>query len=431
MISRVGERLDDGKAGPGLRLRRRLSSLGANVRRVGWVSLYTDVSSEMVYPLLPAFIAGLATAGRAAFWLGLVEGIAETTASLLKLVSGRLSDSLGRRKALIVAGYGLSTACRPLTAIAGAAWHVVLARFADRVGKGVRTAPRDALVSDSVAPTHRGLAFSFHRSMDHAGAILGPLAAAAVMGLLLGRGVWTGWPPPEGSMPALRTVFALSLIPGIAAMAVLAIGVREIAPIRRSAPPAGGAPRGMPATFLAYVGIVTLFALGNSSDLFLLLYGQTRFGIGMAEGLFLWVALHASKIVFGIPGGLLADRFGRGRTILAGWAAYAAVYLGMSLASGAWGFRVLFVAYGFYYGMTEGAEKAMVADFVPSERRGAAFGLFHASTGLALLPASVVFGSIWTRWGPRAAFGTGAALAGVAAVLLTLLLARLRSTRRT
>ena len=397
------------------------SALRGNVLAVGIVSFLTDLSSEMVYPLLPTFVLGLAPAGGAALWVGLMEGIAETTASLLKLVSGRLSDALGRRKLLVVAGYGLSTVCRPLTAAAGAAWHVVVLRFADRVGKGIRTSPRDALLADSVDAGVRGLAFSFHRAMDHAGAVLGPLAAAGLLWAWLGGAIWgapSGAAGPE-AMAALRRVFAISLLPGILVMAALLAFVRE-----SPSPAAGkaGSRRGdggrFPGRFHAYVASVTIFALGNSSDLFLLLYGQTRFGIGMGGAMALWLALHLSKMAFSLPGGWLSDRFGRRGVILTGWAFYALVYLGMARVSTVEGFCALFVAYGFYYGMTEGAEKAMVADFVASDRLGTAYGVYHGAVGLAALPASLVFGAVWSAAGPEVAFGIGAALAGVAAVVL-------------
>jgi MFS family permease len=395
------------------------AALRGNVLAVGIVSFFTDFSSEMIYPLLPAFLTGLAPLGSAAVYVGLMEGIAETTASLLKLVSGRVSDTLGRRKALVVLGYGLSTICRPLMAAAGAAWHVVGLRFADRVGKGIRTSPRDAIVGDSVDPDHRGLAFSFHRAMDHAGAVFGPVVAAAILWRLLGRGVWgTGASVTPGEVHALRLLFAVALLPGLCAMAALFLGVREVAPDRGDLPPLAAMRSGLPARFYGFVGVTTLFALGNSSDLFLLLYGQTRFGLGMGAALGLWVALHLSKIAFSFPGGILSDRFGRRRVIVTGWVVYALVYLGMARVTTAGQYCALFVAYGLYYGMTEGAEKAMVADFVPSGRRGTAYGLYHGAIGLAALPASVLFGWIWKSAGAEAAFSFAAALAGLAAVLL-------------
>jgi MFS family permease len=397
-----------------------------NVLMMGLVSLFTDFSSEMIYPLLPVFISGLARPEEAALWVGLMEGIAESTASVLKIFSGRISDAVGRRKLLVILGYGISSVARPLMAVALLAWHVVGLRFLDRIGKGIRTSPRDALIGDSVGPDVRGLAFSFHRAMDHLGAVLGPLAAAAILYRLLGRVLWHGSTDQATGqeMRALRVLFAVALIPGMAAMASLVFKVREIAPPRRAAAKPGPLTgwRELPGRFYGYVGIVTLFALGNSSDLFLLLYGWHLFNMGLATILALWVVLHLSKIFFSFPGGVLSDKLGRRPIIIAGWLVYALVYLGMARVQAAWQFWALFIAYGGFYGLTEGAQSALVADFIPSGRRGAAFGVFHGAVGLAALPASLLFGVFWKVIGPRWAFGIGAALAGAAAILLALLL---------
>jgi MFS family permease len=405
------------------------AAVRGNVLMMGLVSLWTDFSSEMIYPLLPVFFTGLVPSGWVAVYVGLMEGVAETTASLLKLFSGRLSDALGRRKILAVVGYGISTGCRPLMALATAGWHTVVLRFGDRVGKGIRTSPRDALISDSVGQDHRGLAFSFHRAMDHVGAILGPIAAVGILYAFLGYGLWQGdaRKATAEEMRALRWLFAIALIPGLAAMIALVGRVREIRPQpiqRRDArtTQTTTAWRRLPGRFYAFVGIVTLFALGNSSDLFLVFYGQTRFGFGLLELIGLWVALHVSKVVFSFPGGIISDKIGRRPLIIAGYAVYTGVYLGMACVSQPWQFWALIAAYGCYYGMVEGAEKALVADFVASEHRGTAYGLYHGAVGLAALPASLMFGVFWKTVGPRAAFGIGAGLAAMAAVLLAALL---------
>jgi MFS family permease len=419
------------------------TAVRGNVLMMGLVSLFTDFSSEMINPLLPIFFAGLVGGAKAAFWVGLSEGIAETTAAILKIFSGRISDRLGKRKILVVGGYGLSTLARPAIALASAAWHVVALKFADRVGKGLRTSPRDALIGDSVGDRHRGLAFSFHRAMDHTGAVLGPAAVIVLLYALLGYAKW-GEPYAEGTVPdqemhAMRLLFGVALIPGVPAMLALIFKVREIAPrpaqTQSGADPVAGMPspslapaasvwKQLPGRFYSFVAIVTLFALGNSSDMFLLLYAWELFDMGLIPVVLLWIVLHLSKIAFSIPGGVLSDRLGRRPLLLAGWTAYALVYLGFAFVhqGSMWQFWALFVAYGVYYGLTEGVEKALVTDFVPSAYRGTAFGIYHFAVGMAALPASLIFGVFWQRIGPRLAFGIGAALAGAAALLLAVLL---------
>jgi MFS family permease len=397
-----------------------------NVLAMGLANLFTDFSSEMIYPLLPVFLSGLVAPGAAAVAVGLMEGIGETTAALLKIASGAASDVLRRRKLLVLAGYGLSTVCRPLMAFAGAASHVVALRFGDRVGKGIRTSPRDALLSESVEPGVRAFAFSFHRAMDHLGAILGPLAAVGILYALLGRALWHGSAAAAtpAEMAALRRLFAFAIVPGVLAMVALFVLVRD--PARPASAVGGAAARAavrLPRRFYGFVAAVTLFALGNSSDLFLVFLARTRFGFGLLPLIGLWVFLHGSKALFSLPGGWLADRYGRRPAILAGWAVYAAVYLGFAFASGPAAFWALLFVYGAYYGLTEGAEKALVADFVPPEARGRAFGIYHGAIGLAALPASLLFGVFWARLGPAVAFGIGAALAGLAALALAAVLA--------
>ncbi|MBI3926079.1 MAG: MFS transporter [Armatimonadetes bacterium] len=371
----------------------------------------------MMNPLLPVFVAGLVPLSLAPVYVGLMEGIAEFTASLLKLYSGRISDRLRRRKSLVVLGYGLSSVARPAVALAAAGWQVILLKFVDRTGKGLRTSPRDALIGDSVDPSARGLAFSFHRGMDHLGAVLGPLAAMALLLATLGQPGAAPEPRPSPSeMEVLRFIFAVALVPGLLATLALILCVREVAPVE--APSSDGRERPLDRGFYGFVTAASVFALGNSSDMFLMLWARTGFGFSLLQIAALWVALHLSKVIFSLPGGLLSDRVGRRPLILGGWMLYALVYLGLAVADRSWHLWVLLVIYGAYYGLAEGAEKALVTDLVPGSERGRAFGIYHAAVGLAALPASLLFGIFWAWLGAARAFGIGAVLAAVAMVLL-------------
>jgi len=370
-----------------------------NVLVLGLVSLLTDVSSEMIYPLLPLFLVSVLGAGPA--FLGAIEGVAESTAALLKLVSGVVSDRVRRRKPLVLAGYGLSALARPLVALAATPAFVLGVRFCDRIGKGVRTSPRDALIADSVGPELRGRAYGFHRSMDHAGALLGPLVAAGLLG-------WFAFD--------LRTVFWCAAVPGLLAVLLIAGGVREVPrpPLPKRSAGKLSLPHGQLRTYLL---ILLLFTLGNSSDAFLLLRAG-ELGVTPARLPLLWAFFHLIKMGSVFPFGALSDRIGRRGVIVAGWGVYAAAYLGFALATSELHIWLLFAGYGLFYGLTEGAEKALVADLAIPSERGAAFGWFNAAIGLGALPASLLFGVLWQWYGPLAAFGCGAALAGVAAVLL-------------
>ncbi len=393
------------------------SWLGRNVLALAAVSLLTDVATEMTYPLLPVFL--VTVLGASATAIGAIEGAAESTAALLKLASGWWSDRLRRRKPLVVAGYALASAVRPLIGLAQSAGQVLAIRVADRVGKGIRGAPRDALIADSVDPAVRGRAFGFHRAADHAGAVIGPLLAFA---LLQGLGV------------ELRTLFLLTAIPGALAVAVLVLGVRERARAVPAAAEPGEAaaspkPRptlaraGLDRGFWAYLGVLLLFTLGNSTDAFLLLRA-TDLGVPAASIPLLWAFLHAVKSASSTPGGALSDRLGRKPLIVAGWLVYAGVYLGFARAQAAWQVWALFGLYGLFFGLTEGTEKALVADLVPAERRGAAFGWYNLALGLGALPAALLFGALWDRFGAPAAFGFGAAAALAAAVGLAVAVPR-------
>jgi MFS family permease len=377
--------------------------LHRNILALGAVSLLTDVSSEMIYPLLPVFLTATLGAGPAA--LGVIEGVAETTASLLKLFSGAWSDRAGRKKPLVLAGYGLSAAMRPLVGFAASWGHVLAVRFSDRIGKGIRTSPRDALIAASVAAEDRGRAFGVQRAMDHLGAAIGPLAAFL---LLAGAGV------------SLRTVFFLSAIPGAAAVAALLFLVRE--PDRTGPPDAGRKllTGGLPPPFRRYLMIVGLFTLGNASDAFLILRAVDA-GIPAAWVPLLWGAFHVVKSSFSVPVGILSDRWDRRKVVVAGWIVYAATYAAWGMASGPAWMAGLFLVYGLYSAATEGVERALVADFIPAGSRGTGYGWFHLVVGISALPASVLFGVLYGWKGAPAAFGTSAALALAASLLLLLL----------
>ncbi|MGK2934464.1 MAG: MFS transporter [Gemmatimonadaceae bacterium] len=366
------------------------------------MSFFTDVSSEMIYPLLPLFLS--TTLGASASLIGTIEGAAESVASLLKLASGWWSDRMRRRKPLVVGGYALSSVARPLVGLTQAATQVLFLRVIDRVGKGIRTAPRDALIAESVDPSIRGRAYGFHRSLDHAGAVVGPVVAFL---LLRQMGV------------PLRTVFLLAGIPAAIALVVVVFAVKERRPEAPlpSAPAPSSLRRRLDRKFWLYLGAVLLFTLGNSTDAFLLLRA-TDLGVPVAWIPLLWAYLHLVKSSTGTFGGSLSDRFGRKPLLVAGWSLFAAVYVAFAVASEAWHVWALFGAYGLFFSLTEGSERALVADMVPAADRGAAFGWFHLAVGLGALPASVLFGVLWDRYGPATAFVTGAALALAATVAL-------------
>jgi MFS family permease len=377
--------------------------LARSVVALGVVSLLTDASSEMIYPLLPLFLTG--TLGASAAMLGVIEGAAETTAGLLRLWSGNLSDRLRRRKPLVVAGYTLSSIVRPLIAAATVSWHVLAIRVTDRVGKGIRSAPRDALLADATAPEIRGRAYGFHRAMDHAGAVIGPVAAFVLLSDVVGVDV--------------RTVFWLAAIPALLSVVVLMMWVREQP--RATPPPARyawiGSWSDVPGRMRRYLAILAVFTLAGASDAFLLLRASSL-GVSVALIPVLWGAHHVVKSALSTAAGALSDRIGRRPVISAGWMLYAVTYVGFAVASAEWHVWALFAAYGGFYALTEGAEKAYVADLVPPDRRGAAFGWFHLVVALGALPASVLFGVLWSLGSPSLAFAVSAAIAMVAAGLI-------------
>jgi len=376
-----------------------LRSLPRTVWLIGAISLINDSASEMLYPLIPLYLASVLMAGPRA--LGLIEGIAEATASLLKLFSGVVFDRTRRARPFILFGYGLAGLARPLIAFVTVWPGLLLIRFADRVGKGLRTSPRDALLAASVAAERRGLAFGLHRAMDNAGAVVGPLIAAALLG--------AGLP--------LRDIFLWSAVPALLCV-MLALAISEPAVATAPASRFDWRLGELPPAFRRYLVVVALFTLGNSSNMFLLLRAR-ELGVPEAQVPMLWAAVSAVAALFSTPLAALSDHFGRIRLLVGGYLAYAAFYLTMGLmaSDGPW-LYALFAFYGLFLAATEGVEKALVADLAPIERRGAAFGWFNLTSGLMLLPASLVFGGLWQGASVLAAFGFSAGCAIVAAILL-------------
>ena len=379
---------------------RRPRRLGRNVYALGAVSFFTDVSSEMIYPLLPVFLT--AVLGASAGFIGAIEGAAESTAALLKLASGIWSDRVQRRKPMVVAGYALASIVRPLVAIAQNATQVLLIRVSDRIGKGIRNSPRDALIADSVHPSIRGRAFGFRSAADNAGALLGPLIAFAILSL------WH---------VSLRTVFWLAAIPGAIAVVVAIWGVHEVERTGESAGKKTELFAGMGARFWFFLGVIFLFTLGNSTDAFLLLRAR-QLGVPVALAPILWALLNGVKSILNVPGGALSDRVGRRPTLVAGWVVYAVVYFLFARATSSWEAWALFAVYGLYFGLTEGTELALVADVAPRDHRGAAYGWYYLAIGIGALPASLIFGLLWDRYTSAVAFTFGAALALLAALLM-------------
>lgn len=393
--------------------------MGRNVIGLGAVSLFTDVSTEMIYPLLPIFLAGVL--GANASFIGAIEGAAETTASLLKLLSGWWSDKVRSRKPFVVAGYVIASIARPFTAATHSASQVLAIRLTDRVGKGLRTSPRDALLADSAHPNARGLAYGFHAAADNFGAVLGPLVAFLLLKLHGVGALDASSRLSAHDEGAIRIVFWLSAIPAAVAVLVLIVVVRDVKrrdaePKQAERPGEGGKLSGR---FWAYLAVVLLFTLGNSTDAFLLLRAN-QLGVPVALAPVLWAVLNFVKAATGTYGGGLSDRIGRKPLIVGGWLLYAAVYFAFAWAGAPWQAWALFAVYGVFYGMTEGSEKALVADIVPALRRGAAFGWYNLAIGLGALPASLIFGWIWDRSGAGTAFVFGASLALIAAMMMAL-----------
>lgn len=389
----------------------RYRRLPRNVVAIGLVSLLNDASSEIIYPMLPVFLSvGL---GASAAAIGMIEGLAESISSLLKLFAGYFSDRLGKRKWLVVGGYALASVVRPFLGFAQN-WHQVLAiRLTDRVGKGVRTAPRDAMIADTVTTEQRGLAFGFHRAMDHGGAMIGPL-----VGYLLVKLIAENRDAPTA--PEFTTIFLVASVPAILAVLVAIFFMRDTqAKDGRPKQIPKLSLRGFDGNFKRFLVILALFTLSNSSDSFLLLRASES-GVHFVLLPLLWAAHHGMKVLSSLYGGDLSDRLGRKRLIVSGWILYAAVYAGFAFVSTTTGVWVLFLIYGIYFGLAEGAEKALVADLVRPEQRGTAYGLYNLAFGITVFPASLLMGMIWDWKGPATAFLISAVMGATAAALLFL-----------
>jgi MFS family permease len=379
--------------------------LSRNVKALGVVSLLGDVASEMIYPLMPVFLT--VTLGASATVLGAIEGLADSTSSLLKLASGWWADRVPKKKPIVVFGYALSAIARPLVGIAAASWQVLAVRITDRTGKGIRTSPRDALLADSAAPEQRGRAYGLHRALDNVGAVLGPLVA---------------WLLYEAMHRPIREVFLWSVVPGFLSIAVLWVFVKEDGPRSTASVPRSAAAVDQPklgpagelsAPFWKYIAVMFVFTLGASSDAFLLIRAQ-QLGVPAPMIPIIYAMFNLVKALSSTPGGTLSDRLGRRPLIVSGWALYAVVYFGFAIAWSEWHAWILFAIYGLMFGLTEGATKALVVDLVPASRRGTAFGWFNFAIGIAALPASLLFGVVSDRVSPPAAFMMGAAFAAVA-----------------
>jgi MFS family permease len=381
------------------------SDLPRPVRLLGWTSLFTDAATEAIYPLLPLFVTRVL--GGTALSLGVIEGAADAMSSVLKLVAGRVSDRTGRRKPFVVVGYGIASLARPLIALAGSWVHVFAVRLADRVGKGLRGAPRDAMLGALAPEGQRGRVFGYHRGMDHAGAVVGPTAAALFLWFFPGE---------------YRTLFALTIIPGAMAVAtVLLVPEKRSRADRRPGvrpPPMTAARAPLPASLKRFLLILTLFTLGNSTDAFLLLR-LSEAGLAAAYLPLAWAGLHVVKAGLSTSGGAFSDRVGRRPLIVAGWLWYALVYVGFALSHTVVALLGWFAAYGVYYAMVEGSEKALIADLAPPHLQGTAFGWYNAVLGFGALGASILFGALFEWFSPAVAFLTGAGLAVAAAILLS------------
>ena len=377
---------------------------------LGIVSMLTDVSTELIFTLVPLFLANVLKAPFTA--IGLVGGLSESADPIFRLFSGWLSDKVGKRKPLTVLGYGISTLAKPFMYLASNWGMVLVIRFSERIGKGMRTSPRDALIADSVSAEERGRSFGFHRALDTSGSVLGLTIAAIIIYLLQGGEL-------QLSLKTYQWLVVVGVVPAVLSVLVLVTLVHEKerspSPIDSSGsrlslnkPTTGFSPR-----FKLFLAILAVFTLGNSSDFFVILRAQ-NLGAPLIHIVLMLVLFNITYAVTSLPAGILSDRLGRRWVIAMGWSIYALVYLGFAAASSLWQVWVLFAGYGIYYGMEKGVARAFVADLVPVERRGTAYGLYHGIVSLTLLPASLLAGWLWQTIGPPAPFYLGAGLAFLA-----------------
>lgn len=389
----------------------RYKNLSGNVFALSFVSLLNDTSSDIIYPLLPAFLA--LTLGASPFAIGLIEGFAESVAAFLKLFSGYLSDKFERRKLPVFIGYALASLTRPLLSFAGSWQQVLFVRVTDRVGKGIRGAPRDAIIAASVPEEKRGLAFGFNRAADHLGAVIGPVVAYFLLSYFAANA-------NNPTAQEYQRVFLFASVPVVLGLFVIVFFVKE-KPKEISAeiepPKIKLSLKEFDGNFKRFLVVIALFTLSNSTDAFLLLRAEQA-GIAPAVLPLLWMALHISKVVSSLIFGDLSDKVGRKTLIFAGWTLYALVYAGFAFIDSAWQAWALFLIYGIYFGLSEGVEKALVADLVPKEKRGTAFGFYNLAFSITVFPASLVFGALWNQFGAPTAFLLSAAVSICAAVLL-------------
>lgn len=377
-----------------------LLGIKKNVFFLGLVSFLTDVSSDMIYPLLPVFLTDVLGASR--LFVGLIEGIAESTASLLKIFSGWFSDKIGKRKPMVISGYSLSSISKPLLALVISGWQVLLLRFGDRVGKGIRTSPRDALIAESSSEIKRGASFGLHRAMDSAGAIFGPILAFLLLPLLNEN---------------YRHLFLLASIPAFFSVLILFIWVREAKKRRMAEDLQIKRGFAFDSKFKLFILVVAIFTLGNSSDAFLFLRAK-GLGLKLVFIPLLWGLFNLVYTLSSTPAGILSDKIGRRKVILIGFAVYGLSYFGFAFATNPYHIWLLFALYGFYYGLSDGALRAFVADLVKDEdKRGTAYGFYHGAVGLCALPASLILGYLWQAFSASVAFSFGAILAILAGVI--------------